>query len=101
MTTNDRRTCPIFRIEDGRFHTHIFNFDHPILNDEENVFLRVTKLSLSKSSSLLSPINRQSTRKFYKQSDKTWFDADQLFYDNITTENINRQNSVSDDYVFL
>ena len=48
MATDDRRTCPIFRIERGTFaesHSRTLNFDYPSLNDDENVFLRVTKLS--------------------------------------------------------
>ncbi|CAF4748858.1 unnamed protein product [Rotaria sp. Silwood1] len=66
MATDDRRTCPIFRIERGTFeesHTRILNFDYPSLNDEENIILRVTKVPLSESHSLLSSTNSKQSNK--------------------------------------
>lgn len=110
MATDDRRTCPIFRIERGTFqesHTRTLNFDYPSLNDEENVFLRVTKLSLSGNNSPLSSTHHtshQTNKKFNSstnQSRDTWDDAGHLLNDTTTKSNRTRKHSLSDDYVFL
>ena len=108
MATDDRRTCPIFRIERGTFqesHTRTLNFDYPSLNDDENVFLRVTKLSTSESSSFLSLTssnhsNKKSTSSTNQYRD-TWDDAERLLNDNTAKTNRTRKHSLSDDYVFL
>ena len=108
MATDDRRTCPIFRIERGTFqesHTRTLNFDYPSLNDDENVFLRVTKLSSSESSSPLSSItHHQSNKKLSSSSNQnrdTWDDTGRLLNETTTKSNRNRKHSLSDDYVFL
>jgi len=110
MATDDRRTCPIFRIERGTFqesHTRTLNFDYPSLNDEENVFLRVTKLSSSESNSPSSSTNlhsHQTNKKFNSstnQSRDVWDDTGRLLNDNTTKTNRTRKHSLSDDYVFL
>jgi hypothetical protein len=108
MATDDRRTCPIFRIERGTFqecHTRTLNFDYPSLNDEENVFLRVTKLSTSESSSFLSlTSSNHSSKKSNSSTNQyrdTWDDAGRLLNDNTTKTNRTRKHSLSDDYVFL
>jgi hypothetical protein len=103
MSTDDRRTCPIFRIERGTFeesHTRTLNFDYPSLNDEENVFLRVTKLPTSGSHSTLlsASSHHQSNKKFYSNVRDTWDNpTNQLLNENTRT----RKHSLSDDYVFL
>jgi hypothetical protein len=106
MATDDRRTCPIFRIERGTFqesHTRTLNFDYPSLNDDENVFLRVTKLPSSGSSSQLSTINHhQSNKKYPSNIRDSWDDpTSRLLNDNATKNNRTRKHSLSDDYVFL
>jgi hypothetical protein len=106
MATDDRRTCPIFRIERGTFqesHTRTLNFDYPSLNDEENVFLRVTKLSTSESHSPLSSTNHhQSNKKFHSTIRETWDDSTgRLLNENPPKNNRTRKHSLSDDYVFL
>ncbi|CAF1554221.1 unnamed protein product, partial [Rotaria sordida] len=53
MASDDRRTCPIFRIERGTFqetHKRVLNYEYPSLNEDEDVFLRVTKLSSANAS---------------------------------------------------
>ena len=101
MASDDRRTCPIFRIERGTFeesHTRTLNYDYPSLNEDENVFLRVTKLSRSGSNSLLSSTNQ----KFHSLVKDRWEDStNRLFNDNSTKTNRTRKHSLSDDYVFL
>jgi hypothetical protein len=111
MATDNRRTCPIFRIERGTFqesHTRTLNFDYPSLNDEENVFLRVTKLSSSENSSPLSSSSTNNHHHHHHQSNKklhsstkpyrdAWDDAGRSLNDN----NRPRLHSLSDDYVFL
>jgi len=109
LASEDRRTCPIFRIERGTFeenHLRTITSDYPSLQDDENVFLRVTKLSspntspLSFNKKLLqhgknSLFNSSSNNVTYRDS---WDDADQ------TLSNPNRTTlirSLSDDYVFL
>ena len=55
LAADDRRTCPIFRIERGTLeenHTRTLNYDYPSMNDDEHVFLRVTKLSSANNSPL-------------------------------------------------
>jgi hypothetical protein len=108
MATDDRRTCPIFRIERGTFeesHTRTLTFDYPSLNDDENVFLRVTKLSSSESSSMLSSTNsNQSNKKSNSSTNQyrdTWDDTGRLLHDNSTKNHRTRKHSLSDDYVFL
>ncbi|CAF2964439.1 unnamed protein product [Rotaria sp. Silwood2] len=107
IATDDRRTCSIFRIERGTFeesHTRIFNFDYPSLNDEENIILRVTKLPLSDSSSLLSTTNKQSNKNLSSSTIQycdTFNDVDQLLNETKTKTNRSRKHSLSDDYVFL
>jgi len=108
MASEDRRTCPIFRIERGTFqesHTRTLNYDYPSLNEDEDVLLRVTKLSSANSSPL--PSNRilpnngntllvnSSTNDFiYRES---WDDTGRSLNDN----NTGPVHSASDDYVFL
>jgi hypothetical protein len=102
MTTDDRRACPIFRIERGTFqesHTRTLNFDYPSLNDEENVFLRVTKLSSSGST---SPLSYQTNKKYHSIIRDTWDDpTSRLLNDHTTKHTRTRKHSLSDDYVFL
>lgn len=74
------------------------------MNDEENVFLRVTKLSTSGSNSFLSSTNHhhQSIKKFQSSLRETWDDSTgRLLNDNTTKNNRTRKHSLSDDYVFL
>ncbi|CAF1906106.1 unnamed protein product [Rotaria magnacalcarata] len=108
MKTDDRRACPIFRIERGTFqesNTRIFTFDYPSLNEEESVILRVTKLSLpGNSSAVLSTNNHQSHKS--KSSSKIQYsdsynDAGQVLNETKTKTNRARKHSLSDDYVFL
>ena len=113
MATDDRRTCPIFRIERGTFqesHTRALNCDYPALNEEENVILRVTKLTTSGSHSLLS--SSSSTHHSHQQSNKkmqtttmreTCDDSNsQYLPENYSSKKTRtRKHSLSDDYVFL
>ncbi|CAF0787181.1 unnamed protein product [Rotaria sordida] len=109
MASDDRRTCPIFRIERGTFqesHTRALNCDYPSsLNDDEDVFLRVTKLSSANSSPL--PLTKKVTNNgknflinpsmnntTYRDS---WDDAGRSLHDNSNVQS----HSISDDYVFL
>lgn len=107
MATDERRTCPIFRIERGTFqesHTRTLNYDYPSLNDDENVFLRITKLSTSESNSLLSSSssNHHSNKKLHSNVRDIWDDSThRLSNDNTTKNNRTRKHSLSDDYVFL
>jgi hypothetical protein len=105
MATDDRRTCPIFRIERGTFqesHTRTLNFDYPSLNDDENVFLRVTKLSTSGTHSSLSLTNHQSNKKLHSNVRETRDDSTgRLLNENPPKNNRTRKHSLSDDYVFL
>jgi hypothetical protein len=108
MASDDRRTCPIFRIERGTFqesHTRTINFDYPSINEDENVFLRVTKLSSASSSPLSlnkklssngknSLMNSSANNVIYRDS---WDDAGQTLNDGTS----GRVHSLSDDYVFL
>ncbi len=108
MASEDRRTCPIFRIERGTFqesHTRIFNYDCPSINEEEDVFLRVTKLSSAHSSPSTSTralpnhgktslVNSLTTNPTYRES---WDDAGRALNDN----NSGRLHSLADDYVLL
>ncbi len=108
MASEDRRACPIFRIERGTFqesHTRALNYDYPSLNEDEDVFLRVTKLSSTNSSPLSSNrvlpnngqtslINSSTNNIPYRDS---WDDAGRSLNDN----NTDRLQSLSDDYVFL
>ncbi len=108
MASDDRRACPIFRIERGTFqesHTRAVNYDYPSLNEDEDVFLRVTKLSSANNSpSAMSKklssngknslINSSVTNVTYRDS---WDDTALSLNDN----NNVRLHSLSDDYVFL
>jgi hypothetical protein len=103
MATDDRRTCPIFRIERGTFqesHRRTLNFDYPSLSDDENIFLRVTKLSSPGTSTPSSMY--QSNKRFdlsMISSHETWNDSGLSFDDSSTSRA--RLHSLSDDYVFL
>ncbi|CAF0962779.1 unnamed protein product [Adineta ricciae] len=105
--SEDRRTCPIFRIERGTFqenHARLLNFDYPSLNDDEHVFLRVTKLPASGSSSPLSMTNSYSSKKSNistQQTHEVWSDNGRLLNENSTKNHRTRKHSLSDDYVFL
>lgn len=107
MAADDRRACPIFRIERGTFqesHTRICSFDYPSSNDEESVFLRVTKLSSPESSSLSLSDHHQSDKKSNSSityAYDPWNNTDQLSNDTKTKANRTRKHSLSDDYVFL
>lgn len=108
MATDDRRTCPIFRIERGTFqesHTRALNCDYPTINDEENVILRVTKLSTSGSHSLLSSSSSnhsQSNKKSQSAMRDICDDSNsQYFHENSSKKTRTRKHSLSDDYVFL
>jgi hypothetical protein len=108
MAADDRRTCPIFRIERGTLeenHSRTLNYDYPSMNDDENVFLRVTKLSSANSSPLsfnkkllphgkINLMNSSASNITYRDS---WDDSDQQLSNN----GHNRLRSLSDDYVFL
>lgn len=113
MATDDRRTCPIFRIERGTFqesHTRALNCDYPAMNEEENVILRVTKLTTSGSHSLLSSTSSSSSHS-HQQSNKkmssttmreTCDDStNQYLPENSSKKTRTRKHSLSDDYVFL
>jgi hypothetical protein len=108
MASDDRRSCPIFRIERGTFQESLVrtvNSDYPSMHEDEDVLLRVTKLpsannspmSLNKTPSnngrsLLT--NSAATNIPYRDS---WDDAGRSLTDNNNT----RLQSLSDDYVFL
>jgi hypothetical protein len=107
MADDDRRACPIFRIERGTFqesNTRTLNFDYPSLNDEENVFLRVTRLSTSGSNSPLSATNHHQSNKKLQTTTvrETWDDSTgRLLNESSSKNNRTRKHSLSDDYVFL
>ena len=109
MATDDRRTCPIFRIERGTFqesHTRALNCDYPSINDDENVILRVTKLSTSGSHSLLSSLSSSNHSQSNKKSQSAMRDiyddpSSQYFHENSSKKTRTRKHSLSDDYVFL
>ncbi|UJR21316.1 hypothetical protein I4U23_024407 [Adineta vaga] len=102
LASDDRRTCPIFRIERGKLqesHTRPINTDYPSLNDDEDVFLRVTKLSSCSASPLSTSkkhflVNNTINNGTYRDS---WDDAGRSLNDNTD----DRVHSLSDDYVFL
>lgn len=107
MATEDRRTCPIFRIERGTFeesHNRTLNYDYPSVTDEEHLLLRVTKLPTSESNSPSSLHQQQGSSKKFNGSilsqRELWDDNGRLFHDN-AKNNRARQHSLSDDYVFL
>jgi hypothetical protein len=112
MATDDQRTCAIFRIERGTFeecHTRTLNFDYPSLADDENVFLRVTRLSSSEAnspSSTHSHSHHSSHKKFNSSaisSHESWEESGRSLNDNSSTGKATRTrlHSLSDDYVFL
>lgn len=108
METDDRRACPIFRIERGTFqesHTRILNFEYPSSNEEENVILRITKLSLSESSSLLLSSNDNQSNIHNNlsiiQNNDLYNTNSQVFGETKTKSHRTRKHSLSDDYVFL
>ena len=104
MASEDRRSCPIFRIERGTFqesHSRTLNYEYPTSNDDD-VCLRVTKLS-SSSSSLNKPfpnqnkptlVNSTATNSAYRDS---WDDTGRSLHENSNVQ----AHSLSDDYVFL
>lgn len=108
MASEDRRSCPIFRIERGTFqesNQRALNCDYPLVNEDEDVFLRVTKLSSPNNSPLSltkkftnngrnSLIN--STTNDYPQQD-SWDDTGRSLHENTNGP----LHSLSDDYVFL
>jgi hypothetical protein len=109
MASEDRRMChSIFRIEHGTFqesHSRVLACDYSSLNDDEEVFLRVTKVPSANTSPLsinkkLSTngkhllINSSMNNVTYRDS---WDDAGQTLNDN----NNGQLQSLSDDYVFL
>jgi hypothetical protein len=107
MASEERRSCPIFRIERGTFqesHSRILSCDYSTLNDDD-VCLRVTKLS-SANNSPVSPnkpllnqgkstlVNSSATNPPYRDS---WDDTGRSLNDNMNSQ----VHSLSDDYVFL
>ncbi|CAF0875162.1 unnamed protein product [Adineta ricciae] len=102
VASGDRRTCPIFRIERGTFqesHSRTINSDYPLLNDDEDVFLRVTKLPSCNTSPLSTAkkhflVNTSTNNSTFRDS---WDDAGRSLNDNTD----DRVHSLSDDYVFL
>jgi len=109
MASDERRACPIFRIERGTFqesHTRILNYDYPSLNEDEDVFLRVTKLSSANSSPLsLNKVLPNNGKSLLVNSSTTnivtyrdsWDDAGR----SLNEKNTDRLHSFADDYVFL
>jgi len=107
MATEDRRTCPIFRIERGTLeesHNRTLNYDYPSVTDDEHLLLRVTKLPASENNSPSSFHQQNSSTKKFNGSilsqREIWDDNGRLFSDN-TKNSRTRQHSLSDDYVFL
>jgi cysteine protease ATG4 len=108
MASEDRRSCPIFRIERGTFqesHNRTLNYEYPPLNEDEDVCLRVTKLLSTTNSSipLNKPLPNQSKstlvnstiiHPIYRDS---WDDTGRSLNDNANGQS----HSLSDDYVFL
>jgi len=101
-SSNDRRTCPIFRIERGTFeesHNHILNSDYSATNEDEHVLLRITRLSSSGNPSpQLATHHHQLTKIFRDKRDDS---THRLVNENSTKSNRTRKHSLSDDYVFL
>jgi hypothetical protein len=101
MASEERRTCPIFRIERGTFqecHTRTLNYDCPSLNEDEDICLRVTKFPSANSSPLPSNkifsnngknvlVNSSTNNVIHRES---WDDTGRSLNDTST-----------DDYVFL
>lgn len=110
MTSEDRRVHSIFRIESGTFeenHTRAFTSEYPSVNDDD-VLLRVTKLSSPHSSSLslnkILPNNNSNKTHLINSSANqnslyrdSWEDTGRSIADNPSTQ----LQSISDDYVFL
>jgi hypothetical protein len=108
MASDDRRACPIFRIERGTLeenHNRTLNYDYPSsMNDDEHVFLRVTKLSSANSSPLSfnKKLLQHGKTIIYNSSTNnvshrdSWDDADQSLHNHHRS----RLRSLSDDYVF-
>ncbi|CAF5016044.1 unnamed protein product [Rotaria magnacalcarata] len=108
MASDDRRTCPIFRIEPGTFqesHTRALNCDFPSINDDEDVFLRVTKLSSANSSplSVTTKVSNHGKNLLVNSAannssnNESWDDVGRSLQEN----NSDQLHSVLDDYVFL
>lgn len=108
MASEDRRACPIFRIERGTFqecHSRTLNYEYPSMNDDEEICLRVTKLSSANSSPLLLNRNLPNNGKSFLVNSSTantnyrdsWDDTGRSLNEN----NNGQSQSLSDDYVFL
>lgn len=109
VSEHRQRACPIFRIEEGKFeenHPRTWNSEYPSLNEDEHVFLRVTKLSSANTSPLSfnkrflghgknSLLNSSANNVDCRDS---WDDADHSL-NNPNRSSLTR--SFSDDYVFL
>ncbi len=114
MASDDRRTCPIFRVEPGTLkenHMRTLNYEYPSIHEDEDVFLRVTKLSSTNNSPLLlnkSHFNqgKSSLTNSNGTNRDSWDDTGRSLNDNNNNNNNNnnttgRLHSLSDDYVFL
>jgi hypothetical protein len=108
MTSEDRRACPIFRIEHGTFqenHTRTLNYDYPSMNEDEDVCLRVTKLSSINSSPLslnkILPTNNKTSLVNSSANHVTHHDSWDDTGQSLNDDNTARFQSLSDDYVFL
>lgn len=105
MASDDKRTCPIFRIEPGTFeesHTRTMNSEYPSFNDDQDVFLRVTKVpsgtnSPSATSRGSSHLYKTSLINSLPPNRDSWDDTGRTLIDG----NSDRGHSLSDDYVFL
>ncbi|CAF1114630.1 unnamed protein product [Adineta steineri] len=107
MASDDRRTCPIFRIERGTFqetHKRVLNYEYPSLNEDEDVFLRVTKLSSANASpsSIGKRISNNGKNFLINSSPVTYRDSWDDSGLSLNNDNSSgRVHSLSDDYVFL
>lgn len=109
MASDERRTCPIFRIERGTFqesHTRALNCDYPSFHEDEDIFLRVTKLSSANSSpSALTKRASNNGKNLLVNSTAANNSINRDSWDDVgrsLNENSNDTAcSLSDDYVFL
>lgn len=100
MATEDRRTCPIFRIERGTFeesHNRTLHVDYPTLSDEESFLLRATKFASSEGNSPLLSNSQNGNGSARDLHD----DPSRSFTEHNNKSSRTRQRSLSDDYVFL